>query len=142
LKYANQLAALKQRGRAGFVTNEEDRRRTVYNFVSRRKLDPVMALFDFPNPNSTSEQRIETNVPLQRLFLLNSELMNREAKGLAARLKSNSDSERIQEAYRLAYSRPASDSEVRVGLRFLADGGKWEQYAQALLSANEFIFVN
>jgi hypothetical protein len=25
-------------------------------FVSRRKLDPVLALFDFPNPNSTSEQ--------------------------------------------------------------------------------------
>ena len=33
-------------------------RRTVYCFVSRRKLDSDFALFDFPNPNNTSEQRL------------------------------------------------------------------------------------
>jgi mono/diheme cytochrome c family protein len=142
LKQAYQLAAQKQKGRAGVVINDEDRRRTVYGFVSRRKLDPVLSLFDFPNPNSTNEQRIETNVPLQRLFFLNSELMNREAKGLAARLKSNSDPQRIQEAYSLLYSRPATEAEVQVGLRFIGEGGTWQQYAQALLSANEFLFVN
>ena len=38
-------------------------RRTVYCFVSRRKLDSELALFDFPNPNNTSEQRNATNVP-------------------------------------------------------------------------------
>jgi mono/diheme cytochrome c family protein len=142
LKIANQLAMQKQKGRAGVVVNDEDRRRSVYNFVSRRKLDPVLALFDFPNPNSTSEQRIETNVPLQRLFFLNSELMNREAKGLAARLKGKSDAERIQQAYALLYSRPATEAEIQVGLRYLAEGGTWPEYAQALLSSNEFIFVN
>ena len=35
----------------------------------------MLALFDFPNPNSTSEQRIVTNVPLQRLFFMNSALV-------------------------------------------------------------------
>jgi mono/diheme cytochrome c family protein len=142
LKFARQLSQQKQRGRANAVVNEDDRRRAVYNFVSRRKLDPVLSLFDFPNPNSTSEQRIETNVPLQRLFFLNSELMNRQAQGLAARLKASSDPLKIQEAYNLLYSRPATDAEVQVGLRFMAGGGTWQQYAQALLSSNEFIFVN
>ena len=32
----------------------------------------MLALFDFPNPNNTSEQRVVTNVPLQRLFMMNS----------------------------------------------------------------------
>src|SRR5581483_786780 len=142
LKTAYRLAALKQKGRANFVINDEDRRRAVYGFVSRRKLDPVLSLFDFPNPNSTSEQRIDTNVPMQRLFFLNSELMRRQANGLAARLKGGSDPQRIQEAYLMLYSRPATDAEVQVGIRFLAEGGTWQQYAQALLSANEFMFLN
>ena len=46
--------------------DDKNKRRAVYGFVSRRKLDSMMALFDFPNPNSTSEQRVVTNVPLQR----------------------------------------------------------------------------
>jgi mono/diheme cytochrome c family protein/cytochrome c553 len=142
LKFARQLSQQKQRGRANSVMNEDDRRRAVYNFVSRRKLDPVLSLFDFPNPNSTSEQRIETNVPLQRLFFLNSEFMNRQAQGLAAKVKGHSDSQKIQNAYNLLYSRPATEAEVQVGLRFMAEGGTWQQYAQALLSSNEFIFVN
>ena len=45
-----------------------------------------MALFDFPNPNSTSEQRVVTNVPLQRLFMMNSTFVEEQAAGLAKRL--------------------------------------------------------
>ena len=37
--------------------DKENNRRTVYAYVSRRQIDPMLALFDFPNPNSTSEQR-------------------------------------------------------------------------------------
>ena len=58
---------------AGDSSTTENHRRTVYGFVSRRKLDPMLALFDFPNPNSTSEQRMVTNVPLQGLFFMNSD---------------------------------------------------------------------
>jgi len=39
----------------------KNHRRAVYGFVSRRKLDSMLALFDFPNPNSSSEQRVSTN---------------------------------------------------------------------------------
>jgi hypothetical protein len=57
-------------------------------------------------------------------------------------LKGKSDAERIQQAYALLYSRPATEAEIQVGLRYLAEGGTWPEYAQALLSSNEFIFVN
>ena len=43
-------------------------RRTVYGYVSRRRLDTTLGLFDFPNPNVTSPRRIPTNTPLQGLF--------------------------------------------------------------------------
>ncbi len=119
---------------------DDFKRRTVYGFVSRRRLDGYLSLFDFPNPNNTSEQRIETNVPLQRLFFMNSELMFREATALAGRLKG-ADSEKIREAYQLLFARPVTEAELRLGLEFLKSN-PWPQYAQALLSANEFLFVN
>ena len=119
---------------------DDFRKRTVYGYVSRRRLDGYLALFDFPNPNNTSEQRGETNVPLQRLFFMNSELMSRQADALAARLKG-SDRDKIRTAYELLYSRPVTDAELELGLKFV-QANSWPQYAQALLSANEFSFVN
>ena len=63
---------------------KDNARRTVYAFVSRRKTDPDLALFDFPNPNNTSEQRNATNVPPQRLYFMNNEWVIAQAKALAA----------------------------------------------------------
>src|SRR5438477_305620 len=65
---------------------DSNRKRTVYGFVSRRKLDSMLAVFDFPNPNATAEQRIVTNVPLQSLFLMNSTIVMDAADALAGRL--------------------------------------------------------
>ena len=70
---------------------DKNKRRAVYGFVSRRKLDSMLALFDFPNPNSTSEQRVVTNVPLQRLYLMNSNFVEDQAAGLAKRLSGTED---------------------------------------------------
>jgi hypothetical protein len=121
--------------------NDEFRKRAVYGFVSRRRLDGFLSLFDFPNPNNTSEQRIETNVPLQRLFFMNSDLMSKEAKLLAARLPNGEDADKIRQAYLMLYARPPVEAEVKAGLDYLKSSS-WPQYAQALLSANEFLFVN
>jgi hypothetical protein len=129
-------------GPAKKLTDENNNRRTVYGFVSRRKLDGTLALFDFPNPNSTSEQRMDTNVPLQRLFFLNSTFIAAQAEALAERLRPlKTDPARIDEAYTLLFSRPPTEAERKLGLEFLATGGDWPQYAQALFSSNEFSFV-
>ncbi len=131
---------LKPGGKAAKLT-DDNKRRTVYGYVSRRKLDGVLALFDFPSPNNTSEQRLTTNVPLQRLFFMNSELVAEQAKALAARLKGE-DAARIDEAYRILFGRPPTKQETELGLQFLHQGkDSWPQYAQVLLSSNEFTFV-
>ena len=120
--------------------NDQNRRRTVYGFVSRRKLDPMLALFDFPNPNNTSEQRVVTNVPLQRLFMMNSGFVEQQAAGLAKRL-SGDDGERVRQAYRLLYGRPPSPEEVQLGAAFVRKSN-WNEYARVLLNSNEFEWVN
>src|SRR5262249_43862015 len=54
-------------GPAGKLTNDF-KRRTLYGLISRNKLDPTLELFDFPNPNNTTERRSVTVGPLQRLY--------------------------------------------------------------------------
>ncbi len=133
--------------------NDESRRLTVYSKISRFKINALLRLFDFPDPSITSEQRNVTNVPLQGLFFMNSLLITNQAELLAKRLYAVNvadDAARIKEAYRLLYSREAAESDVQFGLSFLqkaagqaADGpSPWQQYAQVLLSSNEFVFVN
>jgi cytochrome c553 len=125
------------------------RRRTAYAAVSRHELNSLLRLFDFPDPNITSGGRTVTTVPLQQLFVLNSEFMVRNAKALVARLQSAApdDAGRVRRAFLLLYGRPATEPELRLGLAFLhgnPDGGlsRWEQYAQVLLSTNEFLYVD
>ena len=122
----------------------ENKRRTVYGFVSRKDLDPLLALFDFPNPNATSEQRIETTVPLQGLFFLNSPMMIQQTEALAERIGSTGDpATSIQKTYRLLFGRAATPQEITLGTQFLKDNETqpWPKYLQVLLSSNEFIFI-
>lgn len=131
---------------------DDSRRRTVYAAVSRFKPSVRLATFDFPDARATSETRNVTHVPLQRLFFLNSRFVWSQAEQLAKRLVDGGtdDAARIQKAYRLVYAREASDSEVRLGLEFLQRVGgnpkeaapAWQQYAQVLLTANEFLFLD
>jgi mono/diheme cytochrome c family protein len=140
LLYVSGNLDLKPGGKAERLTDEY-KRRAVYGFVSRRKLDGMLALFDFPSPNNTSEQRLSTSVPLQKLFFMNSPLVADQAKALAARLKGE-DTARIGEAYRILFSRPPSKQEIDLGQQFLHQGkDPWPQYAQVLLSSNEFSFI-
>ncbi len=130
----------------------ENRRRTVYAKVSRFKLDGTLALFDFPNPGITSEKRNVTNVPLQRLFFLNSDMVALQAQRLVERLNdvaTDTDAAKIKKAYQLLFSRALVETELQLGLEFLGkaqpgtgSASAWQQYAQVLLSSNEFSFVD
>ena len=53
----------------------------LYAAISRHDLAWMLRLFDFPDPNITSGGRVETTVPLQQLFVLNSEFMAAERPG-------------------------------------------------------------
>jgi mono/diheme cytochrome c family protein len=118
-------------------------RRTVYCYVSRYKIDSVLGLFDFPNPVGTSEQRSETNVPLQRLFFMNSDFMASMSRQLAARMDGATDAARVAWLYEAVYQRKPSVEETKLAVDFVRDSNHaWSQYAQVLLSSNEFEFVN
>jgi cytochrome c553 len=123
--------------------DESNKRRTVYGFVSRRDLDPTLLLFDFANPNATSERRVETSTPLQRLFLMNSRFIERRAEELACLTEAaGPDSKRITAAYRILFQREPEAEELKAGLEFLSSGPRaWRDYAQALLASNEFVYV-
>jgi hypothetical protein len=135
------------------LNSGQNRRRTVYCKVSRHELNSLLRLFDFPDANITSERRTETTVPQQQLFVLNSPFVIGQAKALAARVgaEEHDDPARVRRAYLLAYGRPATEAEVTVSLHYL--GGKddsterngltrWERYGQALLAANEFLYID
>ena len=118
---------------------KESTRRTLYVRVGRFQQEETLALFDFPSASVSNEQRVVTNVPLQKLFFLNSGFVMDQAKAFAARYGSN-----IQKAYQLAYGRPATESEVELAKQFFSSTREnvAEQFAQVLLSSNEFAFVD
>jgi cytochrome c553/mono/diheme cytochrome c family protein len=135
-------------------------RRTVYAAISRHDLAWMLRLFDFPDPNITSGGRTLTTVPLQQLFVLNSDFMLTIARAVAARLQavtnSDQDGDRIRQAYLLLFGRVAKPRELELGLAYLRAPepvaaevstahnrpSRWERYTQALLASNEFLFVD
>ena len=131
-------------GEPSLVSDAANHRRTVYAYVSRRKLDKSLGLFDFPNPNQTSPQRIDTNTPLQGLFFLNSEFVMRQAERLSDRLLEETgpdDAARIGRAYWLVYGRAPTRQELAIGREYLKSEDAWPSYTQALLSSNEFLYI-
>ena len=144
------------------LSSKDNRRRTLYAEVSRHNLDPLLRLFDYPDPNLTSDRRAVTIVPLQQLFVLNSDFLAAQANSLATRLTADAaldDTARIREGFRIVFGRLPSDRELELGTRFLAaasttsdeQGGAgeqsataaaWQQYAHVLLSSSEFAFID
>ncbi|PWU10641.1 MAG: hypothetical protein C5B51_03925, partial [Terriglobia bacterium] len=105
------------------LNNPNSKKRTIYNRAARNP-NNLLTLFDYPDPNITSEQRTVTNVPLQGLFFLNSDLVQRQAEALVARLgpEGSTDAEnsqRIQRMYRAVLQRDATQAEISRGLQFL-----------------------
>jgi hypothetical protein len=144
LLYVSGKLDLKEGGPAVRL-DKENHRRTVYAFVSRRQLDPVLALFDFPNPNGTSEQRMQTTVPLQKLFFMNSPFVIEQSAALSARVAASASGEdqRITAAYRVVLQRDPTPEERKLAHEFIrGNAGAWPEYTQVLLSSNEFTYLN
>jgi hypothetical protein len=123
--------------------------------VSRHELDSLLRLFDFPDPNITSEKRVETTIPQQQLFMINSPFVLTQAERLAKRVKAaaKDDAERVRIAHRFALSREPAPEEADLLSHFLsqqdpdseksaAKQERIERLCQALLISNEFLFID
>lgn len=121
-------------------------RRTLYSKISRLDLNPLLARFDFPDPNAHSAKRVATTTPLQKLFLMNSEFMSRNAAEVAKQTLSaeTSTPSRITFLYRKLFGRSPSRPEREWAGRYLQDDETetWTNYTQALLISNEMLFVD
>ena len=97
-------------------------RRSVYGLVDRANLPNMFSAFDFANPDISTGQRNNTVVPQQALFMMNSPLVIEQARNTVQRgdLKSlPNDLERVKMLYRLIYSRPPTDTELKLALNYL-----------------------
>ncbi|HUQ69508.1 MAG TPA: DUF1553 domain-containing protein, partial [Planctomycetaceae bacterium] len=136
-------------GGASIDPHEPDaRRRTVYSRVSRLELNALLARFDFPDPNVHSDGRTETTTPLQKLFVLNSPFLQKQAESLADRAlaEGESNTDHLTALYHIVFQREPTSAERELGLHFLSEGGAsqtaWVQLAQALLATNEFLILD
>ena len=117
--------------------------------------------FDFPDPAVANGDRMGTTVASQALFMMNGPLMRSAPEDLAKQLLAApgfSDPDRMQQASMRILGRPASDQEIFDWASFLeryqaADSVKaetndarrikaWQGLFRAMLSSNEFIYVD
>ncbi|HVJ69191.1 MAG TPA: DUF1549 and DUF1553 domain-containing protein, partial [Caulifigura sp.] len=129
-------------------SNVEARRRTIYSEISRLELNKLLALFDFPDPNTHNPQRNETTTPLQKLFVLNSPFMIRHAGKLRDGVGAEAGDDaplRVVLMYRRVFGRTPSAEEQQLAYEFLGEspsGERWSEYAHALLASNEFLILD
>ena len=131
------------------LTASQSTRRTVYAYLDRLNVSGLFRTFDFPSPDATSPQRDVTTVAPQALFLMNNPFVLEQARRLLRRPEMASETDaarRIDRLYRLCYGRSSKADEVKMGLEYLKmskqEAAAWERYTQALLLANEFVFVD
>lgn len=100
-----------------------DERRSIYVKVIRNSLPPFLTTFDAPVPFATRGKRDATNVPAQSLTLLNDPNVINWARSWALRTinddKNRPDALRIRQMFREAFSREATDDEVKQATAYL-----------------------
>src|SRR5262249_28413254 len=130
----------------------EIHRRTVYAFVKRTLLVPMIETLDFCDTTSSSEKRAITSVAPQALTLFNGEFVNRQAEELAQRLVREAGPQadaQLNLPFRLTLARlPTSEEKKTLG-RFLNNELAAEnehaalvQMCRVLLNLNEFVYSN
>jgi cytochrome c553 len=127
-------------------------RRTLYQMTIRSDRSSFGPLFDAADSTAMVDRRVVSTVAPQALFLMNHPFVIEQAKALGQRLQkeAENDKNRIERAYDLLYARKPTAEEVEIGQGFLAEMTKaensseraWTAYAQVLLCANEFLYVD
>ena len=99
-------------------------RRTVYAFLKRSFVVPMLEVLDVCDTTQSSDKRAVTSVAPQALTLFNGEFVNGQARHFADRLKREAGAKveaQIQLAWRLALARPPKPEELTAMQRFLAE---------------------
>jgi hypothetical protein len=115
---------------------------------------PLMASFDFPEPDTSCEARFVTTQPGQALGMLNGDFLNEQSERLAGRVSEEvgeDPAQQVRRAVELALLRTASDKEVQRGIDLMAAlreqhrltaAQALQQYCLMICNSNEFIYID
>jgi hypothetical protein len=123
---------------------KEASRRTVYAFIKRGFVVPLLETLDLCDTTRPNDKRLTTTVAPQALSLFNGAFINRQAKHFADRLRKEAGNEtdrQIEHAFRLALCRPPTDAERGVMRDFLARQ-PLEQMCRVIFNLNEFAYAD
>jgi hypothetical protein len=138
----------------GSSPSEEAARRSVYVFVKRSLLVPILSQHDQADTDSSCPVRYTTTVPTQALGMLNGEFTNEQAAAFAERLQREAPGDiarQVRRAIRLTTGRQPSGSEVNADVAFirdmqtkhgLSDSAARKQYCLLMMNANEFVYLD
>ena len=136
------------------VSAEPDiNRRTVYAYVKRTLIVPMLETLDFCDTTQSAERRAVTSVAPQALTLFNGEFVNRQAQVFARRVAREAGPEpggRVRFALRAALAREPTGHELAAMRAFMereaAAGGDRDQalvqLCRVILNLNEFVYPN
>jgi len=132
---------------------ESTNRRSIYLPLRRSNLPTLYMLFDFGDATSPDGKRNPTTVSTQALFMMNSPLVDREAKSLAARVleRDTKDARRIEDTYVAILDRRPDAGEMDAGLSYMqglrrkwkdiTEEKAWQSLCHALMASNEFVYL-
>lgn len=122
----------------------EASRRTIYAFVKRGLVLPMLEVLDLADTVSSCPQRQVTTVAPQALSLFNGEFVNQQSEYFAARLvreAGDDPARQLRLAWRLALCREPTDDELAKMLQF-REHEPLAQVCRVILNLNEFAYPN
>ncbi|HMC26179.1 MAG TPA: DUF1553 domain-containing protein, partial [Verrucomicrobiae bacterium] len=141
-------------GRSIVSTNSPDRnRRSVYISTRRTTVPTFLSVFDMPAMDTNWPKRKDSVIPQQALALMNSSFVLDCAEQFARDVlheTAGSFNSALQRAFLLAYGRAPQQDEIDIFAKFSAtqkaagDNQEkiWTTICHALLSSNEFLYVD
>lgn len=127
-------------------------RRTIYAYVKRTLLVPMLETLDFCDTTQSAERRAITSVAPQALTLFNGEFVNRQAEQFARRLDREASpnvAHKLEMAFWLALCRLPTELESGAMQRFFAreaaatdERAALVQVCRVILNLNEFVYPN
>ena len=135
------------------MTPEDKARRSIYIFVKRSLVFPILDSFDLAETDRTTPTRFSSTQPTQALTTLNGKFFHEQAKILAMRLEKETSGNLetfVARGLTLTLQRPATAAEIARGLKLLktleAQKMPPEQakatFCLLTLNLNEFMYLD
>jgi hypothetical protein len=138
----------------GKSSADDQARRSIYIFVKRSLITPILARFDLAETDRSAPVRFSSTQPTQALGMLNSAFVNEQAGKFAERLRREAGDDiakQVRLALRLTTSRLPTETEIKRGIAFIealkkTDGTSPEvalrSFCLLALNLNEFLYLD